>query len=81
MKNNDESVLAAWIEMGHSESDSMGQELIAQTAKYGVQARNTYWIPFAVLGLCFVIAVLVYIISKKKVPQKVEKLEEELRRL
>ena len=44
-------------------------------------ALTILWIPFVILVIGIAITVLVFILSKKKVPQKVTKLEEELKAL
>jgi hypothetical protein len=75
------NALDMWIELGHSKTDSYGQELVADIERYSNEANSVLWIPFVILGIGIVISVIVYILSKKKVPQKVVKLEEELKKL
>lgn len=75
------NALDMWIELGHSKTDSYGQELVADIERYSNEASSVLWIPFVILGIGIVISVIVYILSKKKVPQKVAKLEEELRKI
>ena len=72
------SQLSEWIDLGHSETDSFGQELVSDIARYGKEASSVMWIPFAVLGLGIVISVLVFFLAKNKTQSKMEKAKKEL---
>lgn len=79
--NASKNALDMWIELGHSKTDSYGQELVADIERYSNEASSVLWIPFVILAIGIAISVLVFVLSKKKVPSKVAKLEEELRKI
>ena len=79
--NASKNALDMWIELGHSKTDSYGQELVADIERYSNEASSVLWIPFVILAIGIAILVIVFILSKKKVPSKVAKLEEELRKI
>lgn len=71
-------ILEQWIEMGHSETDATGQELVTAINERQAAANGVLWIPFVILGVGVIVAVLVFFASKKKVPARIEKAKEEL---
>ena len=79
--NASKNALDMWIELGHSKTDSYGQELVADIERYSNEASSVLWIPFVILAIGIAISVLVFVLSKKKAPSKVAKLEEELRKI
>ena len=79
--NASKNALDMWIELGHSKTDSYGQELVADIERYSNEASSVLWVPFVILAIGIVILALVFIFSKKNVPAKVAKLEEELRKV
>lgn len=79
--NASRNALDMWIELGHSKTDSYGRELVADIEKYSNEANSVLWIPFVILGIGIVVSIIVFILSKRKVPQKVAKLKEELNKL
>ena len=78
MENSSRWALEQWIELGHSEADNFGQELVAEINQRQAAANGVLWIPFVVLGIGIVITIFVYLASKKKVPSKIEKAKNEL---
>ena len=74
-------MLNDWIEMGHSESDETGQEIVANIEKFSSLAKATIWIPIAVLLIAIGITILLFAHTKKKVPSKVEAIEKEIEAL
>lgn len=81
MEKSSRWALEQWIELGHSETDSFGQELVAEINQRQAAANGVLWIPFVILGVGVVITVLVYLNSRKKVPTKLEKAKNELQAL
>jgi len=79
--NASKNALDMWIELVHSKTDSYGQELVADIERYSNEASSVLWIPFVILAIGIAISVLVFVLSKKKAPSKVAKLEEELRKI
>ena len=73
--------LADWIELGHSESDSYGQELISEINKAAEAGNSVLWIPFAVLAVGIVLVIIVFVLTKNKASAKVDKCNEELVKL
>ena len=78
MENASRGALEMWIELGHSATDDYGQELTAEISQRQVAANGTLWIPFVILGIGIIISVLIFFLSKKSVPQKIEKAQREL---
>ena len=74
-----EKTLQEWIELGHKETDSYGQELVADIAKYDSQAASIIWLPFVILGIGIIVTIFLFFLAKKKVPSKIEKAEKELK--
>ena len=72
--------LQMWVELGHSESDTTGQEFAANIQKYTEQANSVTWIPFVILAVGFAITVVVFMISKGKMPVKKEAAEQDLKK-
>lgn len=78
MERSSRWALEQWIELGHSETDNFGQELVAEINQRQAAANGVLWIPFVILGIGIVITIFVYLASKKKVPLKLEKAKNEL---
>lgn len=78
-KTATEKTLQEWIELGHSESDKYGQELVADIAKYDSQAASIIWLPFVILGVGIIVTVILFFLAKKRAPSKIEKAEKELK--
>ena len=81
MENASRSSLQMWIELGHSETDSYGQELVAEINQRQAMANSVLWIPFVLLGIGIVVSILIFFLTKKKVPEKLEKANNELETL
>ena len=81
LKVANEGALRDWIALGHSESDDFGQECLDNIAIYSARAASVLWISFVVLFIGIIICVMVFIMSKRKAPDRVAKLEEELNKL
>ena len=73
--------LQMWVDLGHSKTDSYGQELLADIDKYSKEANSVIWIPFAILVIGVVIIIIVIVVSKKKVPSKLNIARQELENL
>ena len=71
--------LEMWIELGHSETDEIGQECAEAIIRHTQEANSVLWIPFAVLAVGFVVTILVFIMSRNKTQSKVDKVSEELK--
>lgn len=80
-ENASRTSLNDWVEFGHSESDSHGQELLANIQKYSEKADSVIWIPFVVLAISIVLLVVAVFVSKKKVPAQQEKAKSQLENL
>ena len=78
MENSARISLQMWIDLGHSASDSFGQELTAEISQRQAAANGTLWIPFAMLGIGIVISIVLFFMSKKKVPAKLNEAQKEL---
>ena len=78
MENGSRSALEMWIDLGHSATDDYGQELTAEISQRQAAANGTLWIPFVILGIGIVVSILLFFLTKKNVPQKLEKSQREL---
>lgn len=81
MEKGSRSALEMWIELGHSATDDYGQELTAEISQHQAAANGTLWIPFAMLGIGIVISIVIFFVTKNKVPAKLNKAEKELSEL
>lgn len=79
--NGSRNALEMWIELGHSKTDSYGQKIVADIERYSSKANSVIWIPFVILGIGIIVSVIVFVLSKKNVPQKITKLKEKLNKL
>lgn len=75
------NALDMWIELGHSKTDSHGQNLVALVDSCTDRANSVLWLPFVILGVQIVISIVLFVFSKKKTSQKVMKLKEDLKKL
>lgn len=80
-ENASRTSLEYWIELGHSENDSYGQELLADVQNYAEKANSLIWIPFVVLAVSLVLLVVAIIVSKKNVPAEQEKAKSQVEEL
>ena len=77
-ENASRTALNDWVELGHSENDSHGRELLADIQKYSEKADSVIWIPFVVLAISLVLLVVAIFVSKKKIPAQQEKAKSQL---
>lgn len=78
MENSARYSLQMWIDLGHSASDSYGQELTGEISQRQAAANGTLWIPFVMLGIGIVISIVIFFVTKNKVPTKLNKAQKEL---
>ena len=72
------TMLAEWIDLGHSESDDYAKELAADIIRYHNEAISVVWIPFVVLAIGIGLTVLAFFLARKKTPLKMEKAKKEM---
>ena len=78
---NSSKFLANWyIEKGYSSESPTVKEYLDKVEKYTNEANLLLLVPFAVLVLGIAVTILVFVLLKKRNPQRIEKLREELRR-
>ncbi len=81
LASSNQSMYQGWIDLGHSETDSFAQECLADLEKYIKQANSVLWIPFVVLGIGIIVTIAALLLSRSRVPKKVDKASEELKAL